>query len=138
MPVYKRVLTSLSAFPAHTLSFVQHLTLAAYFFIILNIFVRRPEVQAPPIPALCFCTIFLVFIFFPDPYYQDWLACVSECQIQSGLFRLPSFGYPESRTFTPYFASVDPEDLQRFVYPSLLCCEAYCMCGAVAGANSQL
>ena len=95
--------------------------------------------QAPPIPALCFCTIFLVFIFFFQILItRIGLPVYRYARFNQDFFCLPSFGYPESRTFTPYFASVDPEDLQRFVYPSLLCCEAYCMCGAVAGANSQL
>ena len=34
-----------------------------------NIFVRLPEVQAPPIPALYFVLFFLYFHFLPYPGY---------------------------------------------------------------------
>ena len=57
------------------------------FFFFLNIFVREPEVQAPPIPALYFVLFFcyLYFFFAISWTAKDWIACVSECQNQSGL-----------------------------------------------------
>ena len=82
-----------------------------FFF---NIFVREPEVQAPPIPALYFVLFFCIFDFLPYPGYpriglpENWMpdsvrtfTCCLVSEIQTlGLF-------------SPYFASVNPEDFLK-------------------------
>ena len=80
--------------------------------------------QAPPIPALCFCTIFFgIFgIFIPNPYYQDW-------QAESILTSRPAL-FPElfqlfSRTSDKYTVLLC---LHRFSYPTLVCCVACMVC----------
>ena len=91
--------------------FICDLKVFLFFF---NIFVREPEVQAPPIPALYFVLFFCIFDFLPYPGYpriglpENWMpdsvrtfTCCLVSEIQTlGLF-------------IPYFASVNPEDFLK-------------------------
>ncbi len=65
-------------------------------------------------PSVC-----ILYYFFGIYIFNHILDCQGLDCLGIGMpdsirtFCLPSFGYPESRTFSPYFASVNPEDFSK-------------------------
>ena len=73
--------------------------------IFLNSFVWKPEVQAPPIPALYFVLFFCIFRLFAISWiFKDWIFPQNWMQDSVRTFAcLPSVVYPDSKTVSPYF-----------------------------------
>ena len=78
------------------------------FSFFLNIFVRRMEVQASPIPALCFCTIFFGIYIFS----RSLLPGLASKSLLPGL---AGYNYLTHRpAHTPELFSSSPELLMSF------------------------